>query len=174
MGFRQNRPTSMAISELICHINSASHLNHYTFCTFIDFIKAFHCVNCSILLQKLMDIGIDSHNIDWFENYFTSRVQSDKMGNNISSVSPVQCRVPQGSVLGPLLFILYVNDLPNLPFTSHVIMYANDVLFNSGPLLENIIDDMQNDLCSVINWSNYNRLAINFSKSNYMVFNNRS
>lgn len=174
MGFRKNRSTTMAISELICHINHAMNLNYFTICTFIDFKKAFDCVNFNRLLAKLIHISIDHDNIKWFLDYFSNRTQSVKMGDRTSSVSEVKCGVPQGSVLGPLLFLIYVNDLPNLNINSHILMYADDVvLFKSGPNLNEIIDTMQNDIAMVTKWSNFNRLTINFSKSNYMVFGNK-
>lgn len=174
MGFRKNRSTTMATSELICHINHAMNQNYFTICTFIDFKKAFDCVNFDRLLTKLINIGIDYKNIDWLKDYFTNRVQSVKMGDKISSVANVKCGVPQGSVLGPLLFLIYVNDLPNLQLDSHILMYADDVvLFNSGPNLNDIVGTMQKDVSLIANWSNYNRLTINFTKSNYMVFGNK-
>lgn len=143
-------------------------------CTFIDYKKAFDCINTKILMDKLIAIGLDHTNLKWFQNYFGNRTQCVKLNNSISSESSVTCGVPQGSVLGPLLFLLYVNDLPNLPLSSKILLYADDVaIFTSGPQLQDIIDTMTRDIELIINWSNYNRLTINFSKTNFMIFGNR-
>lgn len=174
MGFRKEPSTTMAISDLVCHINSAQNLNNFTICTFLDYKKAFDYVDKDILLTKLINYGIDQNNIGWFADYFTNRYQSVKIGSCISKQLKVKCGVPQGSVLGPLLFLIYINDLANLPLKSSLLMYADDVaVFASGPNLNDIINDMQHDLSLIINWSNYNKLTINFNKSNFMVFSNK-
>lgn len=175
MGFRTARSTSTAIFDLISHINIAQNRNHLTGCIFIDYAKAFDCVSHNLLIQKLTDIGIHQDNIGWFRSYFEDRVQAVKANNMLSEFKRVQCGVPQGSVLGPLMFLLFINDMPNLPLQSEIIMYADDVaIYNSGPSLDSVLNILRVDMALIHNWSNFNRLTINFSKSNYMVFGNRS
>lgn len=134
------------------------------------------CVSHSILISKLKDTEIHQNNIDWFKNYFEDRVQAVKVNNVISEFKQDRCVVPQGSILGPQMFLLFINDMLNLPLKSKIIMYADDVaIYNSGPSLEVTLNTLCSDTCLfIINWSNYNRLTINFSKSNFMIFGNRS
>lgn len=159
---------------MITDINFSMNQNHYTLCAFVDYRKAFDCVNFEILISKLIDIGVSHRNIKWFENYFENRTQSVKASGHISECLPVSCGVPQGSVHGPLMFLIYVNDLPNLRISGNILMYADDVaLYISGPNLSDLKLKFMNDLQLLSNWSNFNRLSINFTKPKFMCFSSR-
>ena len=113
-GFRERRSTGHAIIDIVNQIKTNFDKGIYTCGIFIDLKKAFDTVNHSIMLQKLYHYGVRGIVSDWFCSYLSIRIQSTQIGPDISNKQPMICGVPQGSVLGPLLFPLYVNDIYRL------------------------------------------------------------
>ena len=105
----------------------------------MDFSKAFDTVNHEILLAKLKLLGIKNNNFSWLENYLTDRKQCTLVAGTTSEFMKITCGVPQGSILGPLLFLLYVNDMPDVVKDSSIYLYADDtVLLNYGKNMINV------------------------------------
>lgn len=171
MGFRKGRSTTGAIYKLVTDLNLAYNNNEYSLAASIDFSKAFDSIRPDILLNKLKIYGIDQNMLNWLKNYFTDRSQKVHIDNCYSNMASATYGVPQGSILGPYMFVIYVNDLPILNLKSQLIMYADDlVLYYSDDNWLNTKATLELDLTHVYNWSLYNRLTINFSKSKYQVF----
>ena len=125
-GFRKGYSTSMAISEITNSLRKAIDNNLYTCGVFLDFTKAFDTVNHGILLDKLEAYGIRGIPLNWFVNYLTDRRQYVDLGGVKSSEQTIICGIPQGSTLGPLLFLIYINDLPNSSDKLDYKVFADD------------------------------------------------
>ena len=137
---------------------------------FIDLAKAFDTVDHKILVSKLSGYGIRGTPLSLFSNYLSDRTQITLVNGHKSRPEMITCGVPQGSILGPLLFLFYVNDLPqNCNFT--VRLFADDacLLYNGKDPLE-LQNSVNNELVNVSQWMFKNKLTINYTKSNYIIF----
>ena len=112
-GFRQKHSTNHALISMTEAIKSTIDNKRFGCGVFIDLKKAFDTVNHDILLKKLEHYGVRGTAFDWFSSYLSNREQFVSVNGQVSEKLVINCRVPQGSVLGPLLFLLYINDLPN-------------------------------------------------------------
>ena len=139
--------------------------------TFIDLKKAFDLVDHDCLLHKVEHYGIRGQSLDWFQNYLTNRTQKVSYANEISTSLILDFGIPQGSVLGPLLFVLYMNDLPDCLRNCSINMYADDtIIFYTGPNTNEIKRILQEDLNRVAQWMENSRLVLNERKTKLMLF----
>ena len=123
----------MALLLLMDELTKAIENKDYVIGIFLDFSKAFDTVDHSILLRKLAHYGIRGSALDWFHSYLSGRKQYVTYNGTTSSTKNLQCGVPQGSILGPLLFIIYINDLVNVCKNLMAILFADDTnVFKTG------------------------------------------
>ena len=173
-GFRQGHSTEHALVEIIDKIKQAIDNNELTCGLFLDLSKAFDTVNHEILLYKLDHYGIRGPALKLIKNYLTNRKQFVKIGKNKSELRPISCGVPQGSVLGPLLFILYINDLHKACSTGNIRIFADDtnVFFKCKDIKE-ITRIGSLLMIQLHQWFKSNKLTLNAEKSNFVVFRSK-
>ena len=116
----------MAISVLIYNISKPTDNKEHVIGVFLDFAKAFDTVKHRILLEKLAHYGITGNILQWIKTYLSNRQQRVKLKGTTSTLSNITCGVPQGSILEPLLFLIYINDLTTLSNKMLTIMFADD------------------------------------------------
>ena len=137
---------------------------------FIDLRKAFDTVNHEILCQKLEHYGVGDRNLSWFQSYLSSRKQFCRVNGIDSKTERIEVGVPQGSCLGPLLFLIYINDLPCAVKRSTTSMYADDTtLFFRSKNIEDLNEAINNDLRDLDSWLSGNKLSLNVAKTQGML-----
>ena len=171
-GFRKGMSTELATADCVNYISEEIDKGNHVVAAFIDLTKAFDTVVHEILFKKLFYYGMRGTELEWFKSYFSDRQESVKVSNTESSFLPINISIPQGSTLGPLLFILYINDIINVSNKLKMYLYADDsVILMSGKDINNIICLMNEELENINKWFRVNRLTINSKKSNYIIFN---
>ena len=173
-GFTKGRSTQDAIILVTERIYECFDRGDGSFCinVFVDFKKCFDTLNHEILISKLRLYGIIGLPLQLFSSYLENRTQSVRIGSTISTSLPLNIGVPQGSILGPLLFLFFINDLPNISNNSVPVLFADDLTlsFNCSNINEaNLICNQT--LEELFKWTNANKLSINFgrNKTYYIV-----
>jgi len=138
---------------------------------FLGYKKAFDTVALDILISKLDFYGIRGLVLDWFKSYLYNRSQFTVVNNSSSSILINNYGVPQGSVLGPLLFLLYINDIANSSSLGKFKLFADDTnIFVAANTVQELFQIANTVLKDVFQWTIANKLSINFDKTNYMLF----
>ena len=173
-GFRPKHSTVTTLLKVTDDWLHAIDKKEYTGAVFVDLKKAFDTVDCDIIIKKLNRIGINGMSSAWIKSYMSDRVCRTLVNNELSSESNITCGVPQGSLLGPLLFIIYLNDLVNCVKSCQVQLYADDtVLYFSHPSIHNVETALQADLEKVNDWMSQNKLTVNHQKTVCMLFGSK-
>ena len=172
-GFRKYHSSYMASMIMMDEIIKALNNDDCVVGIFLDFSKAFDTVNHDILLDKLCHYGVRDNALDWFRSYLSGRRQFVTYNGVSSSTKTITCGVPQGSILGPLLFLLYINDLYNVCSTSVPLLYADDTnLFYKGKDIDTLVRGINFELGNISTWLKVNKLSLNVKKKHYMLFSN--
>ena len=170
-GFRKRFSTEQALGSTIEQISHELDQGNDVIGIFLDLKKAFDTVNINILLRKLHFYGVRGVPLALIRNYLHGRTQRTVLSNFHSHQLHCSCGVPQGSILGPLLFIVYINDLNNTLSSAFTTMYADDTnIFLSGNNITHMTDILNTEMQSLSSWLQCNRLSLNVDKTHVMVF----
>ena len=170
-GFRKNRSTQLALTSYLDKLTEVLDKNEFVVSLFIDLSKAFDTIDHSLLLQKLYNYGIRGISHDFVKSYLTNRSQYVEIQGGSSNSLSITCGVPQGSILGPILFLVYINDLCKCTKLLKLFLFADDttILFSLKDINE-LIKVMNKELEIITDWFKLNKLSLNTAKTNYMIF----
>ena len=170
-GFRSGRSCEHALLAANNEILSSLSKKQIALLLLIDFSKAFDMVDHEILLDKLKHYGIRGIANNWFKSYLSGREQYVTIDGKVSSKLTLKYSVPQGSILGPLLFIIYINDIPNICKFAKFILYADDAnIIITGTDMTEILTKFHELSDNLVRWVAVNELALNIKKTSYMIF----
>ena len=162
------RSTNLALIYLVDKIAKAIDEKEIVLGVFLDFSKAFDTINHTILFSKLNHYGIRGVTLGWIQSYLNNRSQFVYFNDVNSSYSNITCRVPQGSILGPLLFLIYINDLSNISTLLFTILFADNTnIFLQGKNIDDLIKEMNLELSKIVMWLEVNRLSLNIKKTHF-------
>ena len=174
-GFRKDHSTYMALMILMDKITKSLENGEFVVGVFLDFSKAFDTVNHDILLTKLHHYGINGSAMKWFQSYLSDIYQYVAYNGVESSKKSIKCGVPQDSILGLLLFLIYINDLSTVCNYMMPLLFADDTnLFFSGHDISKVQQELEADLNKISEWLKVNKLSLNIKKTHFIVFTNKN
>ena len=170
-GFRPGRSCEHALLNAQNSILESLNKRQISLLLLIDFSKAFDMVEHSILLKKLEHYGIRGPALSWIKSYLSNRKQYVSVNGSDSATLSMEYGVPQGSILGPLLFVIYINDIPEVARFAKFILYADDAnIIITADTIEEISDKLETLTKNLVDWVNSNGLVLNLKKTKYMIF----
>ena len=174
-GFQKGISTETAISHFIEKVYCSLDGKKTSTAVFVDFCKAFETVNHDILLKKIHQYGFRGKPLELLSSYLSNRTHVTRIGGYVSSTKPVTMSVPQGSHLGPILFLLYVNDIPNISDSFSPILFADDLTLNFTCENENyLVENCNREIDKLVSWTQINRLTINYDKTFFLIITNKN
>lgn len=170
-GFRQGKSTENAISLLTKHIYKALDNSRPSLCLFIDLAKAFDTISHALLMKNLEEIGFRGTAYKLISSYLTNRMQCVEVNEIRSNFAKIEYGVPQGTILGPILFIIYLNNLFEIDAKGLVISFADDTaIFYEGENWESLKQMVENDFVKIKSWFDFKLLSLNIDKTVYVPF----
>ena len=171
-GFRKNHSTVHPLVHFVNTVSSALNKKHHVIAIFCDLRKAFDTVDHKILLNKLKKIGVRGVELEWFRSYLSDRKQFVFVEGKCSPLLTILLGVPQGSILGPLLFLLYINDLPEASSLLSSLFADDTTLLSSGPDITELANFVNSELQKVVHFFRSHKLALHPTKTQYLLFSN--
>jgi hypothetical protein len=173
-GFRPGHSCETAIHEIVANCYKNLDKKLITLLLFVDFKKAFDMVNPDFVLLKLFHYGFDNNSLNLLRDYFRNRCQITRVNGAVSTPLPISMGVPQGSVLGPLLFLIYINDLPAYLDENGCKLFADDTTVECAGESIGVVNSKLGKVCEkLIEWCDYNMLLINWSKTFVMYITSK-
>ena len=170
-GFREQYSPYMALLDIVDKITKSIEDGKVALAIFIDLQKAFDSLDHNILLQKLSHYGIRGTALNWFTSYLCNRTQYVVYGAVKSSTQEIKWGVPQGSILGPMLFLIFINDIVNCSSLLYFILFADDTnILCAGDTLSQAVKLANDELSKLATWFHANNLTLNVKKTNYILF----
>ena len=172
-GFRANRSTEMALTNFTDDILKHMDNKQVTGVVYLDLKKAFDTVNHQVLMKKLKRIGVQGQTLCWFQSFLSNRSQQTIIANSLSESLKITVGVPQGSILGPLLCIIYINGVQSCLENCRMVIFADDIaMFCPASTAVELQAKLDFDLQGVMNWLRNNKLLLNVPKSKLMIIGN--
>ena len=169
-GFRKGHSTGHGVAEFMQNTIHAYDSKSTTISVLLDLSKAFDTIHHEIIIHKLQYYGVRCVALCWFRRYLTDRSQYVSLNGYESDTKMITCGVPQGSVLGPVLFLICMNDLPSCITHAKVILFADDTtLYTSSENINTLYHNINIDLLNLVEWFRSNKLALNSSKTHHIT-----
>jgi hypothetical protein len=172
-GFLPNRSTEHNLLQIINYISKALDEGNFCIGVFLDLKKAFDVCSHEILLKKLQKMGIRGNTYNWFKNYLSNRSQFVDINGNKSDYLNINISVIQGSILGPILFLCYINDFYTATSLFSVLFADDTTGLGKGKNLRDLTTYVNGELQKISNWFRSNKMAVNTSKTKFIVFRTR-